>query len=62
VKKQEKPKVFQKTLEKPKALRNNPRTQDSIEKPKILGENPRGGNAANRDCENNHIVSMKSYL
>ena len=34
-----------KNVEQPKALRKNPRTQDSIKKPKILGENPRCGNA-----------------
>jgi len=46
-KKPRKTQAIWKTLEKPKAVRKNPGTQDWIEKPKILGENARGGNANN---------------
>jgi len=42
LKKQEKPKVFEKD---PRQSGKNPRTQDSIEKLKIVGENPRSSNA-----------------
>src|SRR6218665_901846 len=38
----EKPKLFEKNLEKTQGSQKKPRTQIWIEKPKILGENPRG--------------------